>query len=110
MVSIAAKPLELLNSYNSALDLTLAASLDDPNGDDRLGEFELESFNDRLHLGAEVILWPESLLSIGLRAGINQGFATYGATLRLLKFLNLHVARYANLEADWNVGSLEISF
>ena len=110
VVSVAAKPLELMGHSNSAVDLTVAASLDDPNGDDRLGEFEIDSFSDRIHLGAEVILWPQGLLSIGLRAGNNQGFATYGATLRLLKILNLHIARYADLETDWRVGPLEISF
>ena len=110
VVSVAAKPLELLGETNGTFDLTVAASLDDPNGDDRLGEFELDSLADHIHLGIEAILWPKGLFSLGLRAGDNQGFATYGATLRLFKFLNLDVARYGDLETDWWVGSMEITF
>ncbi|MBI1927814.1 hypothetical protein HYR99_26695 [Candidatus Poribacteria bacterium] len=108
--AVAAKPFELLGAKNPLLDVTVAASLDNPNGDDRLGEFELDTFTDHIHLGAEAIFWPKGWLSLGVRIGDNQGFATLGARLRLLKFLNLDVARYGNLEADWWVGSLEISF
>jgi len=110
VVSVAAKPLELLGETNGTFDLTVAASLDDPNGDDRLGKFELDSLADHIHLGIEAILWPKGLFSLGLRAGDNQGFATYGATLRLFKFLNFDVARYGDLETDWWVGSMEITF
>jgi hypothetical protein len=110
ITAVAAKPFELLGAENPLLDVTVAASLDNPNGDDRLGEFELDTFTDHLHLGAEAIFWPKGWLSLGVRIGDNQGFATYGARLRLLKFLNLDVARYGNLEADWWVSSLEISF
>lgn len=109
-VAVAAKPFELLGAKNPLLDVTVAASWDNPNGDDRLGEFELDTFTDHIHLGAEAIFWPKGWLSLGVRIGDNQGFATYGARLRLLKFLNLDVARYGNLEADWWVSSLEISF
>ena len=90
--------------------MTVAASVDDPTGDDRLGKFELDSLADHIHLGIEAILWPKGLFSLGLRAGDNQGFATYGATLRLFKFLNFDVARYGDLETDWWVGSMEITF
>ncbi len=110
VVSVAAKPLELLRNGNTVLDFTIAASLDDPNGDDRLGDSKLDAFTDYIHLGSEVILWPQSSVSVGLRVGNNQGFPTYGATLRLFKFLNLHAAKYSNLETDWWVGSLEVSF
>ena len=109
-VAVAAKPFELLKTENQLLDVTVAASLDNPNGDNRLGEFELDKYTDHIHLGAEAIFWPKRWLSLGVRAGDNQGFATFGATLRLLKFLNLDVARYGDLESNWWVGSLEISF
>jgi hypothetical protein len=109
-VAVAAKPFELLKTENQLLDVTVAASLDNPNGDNRLGKFELDEYTDHIHLGAEAIFWPKGWLSLGVRAGDNQGFATFGATLRLLKFLNLDVARYGDLESDWWVGSLEISF
>ena len=110
VISFAAKPLELLDLATDICHLTIAGALKDPNGDDQLGQFKSGSFNDRLHLGAEAVFLPKSLLSIGLRVGNNQGFSTYGATLRLFKFLNLHVARFANIETDWNVASVEISF
>ena len=110
VVAVAAKPLELLGQESTAVDLTLAVSRDNPNGDDRLGEFELDKFTDHIHLGAEAIFWPKGLFSLGLRVGDNQGFATFGATLRLFKFLNLNLARYGDLKTDWWLGSMEISF
>ena len=110
VVAFAAKPFEVLKSGSNLFDLTIAASLDNPNGDDGLGNLKLNSFTDYIHLGSEVVLWPQGSVSMGLRAGNNQGFLTYGITLRLFKFLNLHAARYANLETDWWVGSLEVSF
>ena len=110
VVSVAAKPLELLEQTTELIDLTVAASLDSPNGDDRLGDFEFDSYRDHIHLGAEVILAPRGAASLAVRAGNNQGFTTYGATLRLFKFLNFNVGRYGNLEADWWFASTEISF
>ena len=110
VVAAAVKPLELTGTESESLDLTLTASWDDPNGDDRLGEFELDSSTDHIHLGAEAVFWPKSLFSLGIRAGNNQGFATYGATLRLFKFLNFNAGRYSNVEADWWFASTELSF
>ena len=110
VVSVAAQPLTLLSKPSELLDLTVAASLDNPNGDDRLGDLKLNSYRDSIHLGAEVILTPRRWLSLAVRTGNNQGFLTYGATLRLFGFLDFNVGRYGNLEADWWFGSTEISF
>jgi len=107
---VAAKPFKLLGIENPALDLTLAAALNSPNGDDLLGEFKHDSFTDNLHLGAEVVLLPKGWISLALRAGNNQGYSTFGASLKLLKFLNLDVLRYGDLEADWYVASIGIAF
>ena len=110
VVAAAVKPFVVLEKINPTLDVTLAASIDNPNGDDRLGDFELGDFSDHIHLGAEAILWPKGALSLGLRAGNNQGFTTYGATVRLFRFLNFDIGRYGNLEADWWFASTEFSF
>ena len=108
--AVAAKPFKLLNIENPRLDLTLAGAWNDPNGDDRLGEFENDSFTDNTHLGAEVVLLPKNWISLALRAGNNQGFPTFGASLKLAKVLNLDVLRYGDLEGDWYVASLGITF
>ena len=110
VVSVAAQPLTLLTKPLELLDLTIAASLDNPNGDDRLGDLKLNSYRDSIHLGAEIILTPSGWLSLAVRTGNNQGFLTFGATLRLFQFLDFNVGRYGNLEADWWFGSTEISF
>ena len=110
VVSVAVQPLTLLAKPSELLDLTIAASLDNPNGDDRLGELELNSYRDSIHLGAEIILTPRKWLSLAVRTGNNQGFLTFGATLRLFRFLDFNFGRYGNLEADWWFGSTEISF
>ena len=109
-MAVAAKPFSLLNINNSLLDLTLAASWDDPNGDDNLGDFALDQYTDHIHLGAEVRLLPGQLVEVALRAGNNQGFPTVGTGIRILKLLNLDVAWYGDLEADWLIGSMEVSF
>ena len=109
-IAVAAKPFSLLDINNSLLDLTLAASWDDPNGDDNLGDFALDQYTDHIHLGAEVRLLPGQLVEVALRAGNNQGFPTVGTGIRILKLLNLDVAWYGNLEADWLIGSMEVSF
>ena len=109
-IAVAAKPFSLLNINNSLLDLTLAASWDDPNGDDNLGDFALDQYTDHIHLGAEVRLLPGQLVEVVLRAGNNQGFPTVGTGIRILKLLNLDVAWYGDLEADWLIGSMEVSF
>ncbi|HIO05631.1 TPA: hypothetical protein EYN09_01720 [Candidatus Poribacteria bacterium] len=109
-MAVAVKPFSLLNVDNNLLDLTLAASWDDPNGDDNLGDFALDQYTDHIHLGAEVRLLPGQLVEVALRAGNNQGFPTVGTGLRIFKFLNLDVAWYGDLEADWLVGSMEVSF
>ena len=66
----------------NSVDLTVAASVDIPNGDDYLGDLEYGSYRDHIHLGAEVILVPRGPVSLTVRAGNNQGFITYGATLQ----------------------------
>ena len=110
VISVAAQPLTLLAKPSELLDLTIAASLDNPNGDDRLGDLKLNSYRDSIHLGAEIILTPSRWISLAVRMGNNQGFITYGTTLRLFGFLDFNVGRYGNLEADWWFGSTEISF
>ena len=113
VVSAAVKPLDMLDSSDNIrdkIDATFAISIDNPNGDDRLGDFELDKFTDHIHLGAEIVLIPKSDFSLGLRAGDNQGFATFGATVRLLKALELDVVRYGNLEADWWGASIGLTF
>lgn len=110
VVSVAAQPLTLLAKPSELLDLTVAASLDKPNGDDRLGDLKLNSYRDSIHLGAEIILTPKRWLSLAVRTGNNQGFLTFGTTLRLFRFIDFNFGRYGNLEADWWFASTEISF
>ena len=110
VVSVAAQPLTLLAKTSELIDLTLAASFDKPNGDDRLGDLKLNSYRDSIHLGAEIILTPKRWLSLAVRTGNNQGFLTFGTTLRLFRFLYFNCGRYGNLEADWWFASTEISF
>ena len=107
-ISMALRPLNLLKKTSTLLDMTLAATYDNPNGDDALGGYALDQLSDNLHLGAEVRLLPDQLVEIGLRVGNNQGFITMGADLRLLKFVHLEVARYSNLQSDWWVGAASI--
>ena len=109
-LAVAAKPFKLLRIENPGLDLTIAAALNDANGDDKLGEFGSDSFTDNIHLGAEIVLLPKGWISLALRAGNNQGFSTMGASLKLLKVLNVDVLRYGDLEADWYVASLGFVF
>jgi hypothetical protein len=109
-LAVAVRPFKLLGIENPALDLTLAAALNSPNGDDRLGEFKNDSFTDNVHLGVEVVLLPKEWISLALRAGNNQGYSTFGASLKLLKFLNFDVLRYGDLEADWYAFSLGVAF
>ena len=107
--STALKPFTLLGKQPSLLDLTLAASLDRRNSDDRMLDFSIDKGSDKIHLGAEVILFPNNGISLSGRIGSNQGFLTFGAGLKL-GGLHLGVARYGDLETDWYVGSLNLSF
>jgi len=107
--SAAVKPLVLLKKQPSLLDLTLAASLDRRNGDDRMLDFSIDEGSDRIHLGAEATLFPNSGISLSGRIGNNQGFLTYGGSLKL-GGLYLDFARYGDLETDWYVGSINLSF
>ena len=107
-LSVAAKPFELLSIASSMLDLTIAASLDDPDADDRLTQFSTNSY-DRIHLGVEAVLWPNAPLSIAGRMGNNQGFAAFGVGLRFGP-LDIQAARYGDLQSDWYVGSLGLTF
>jgi hypothetical protein len=109
VLSAAAKPLKILRIQPSTLDFTVAASLDNPNGDDRLGDFSIDKNRERIHLGVETILWPNNAISIATRIGNNQGFLTIGAALKL-GALYLEMARYGDLQADWYVGSINLSF
>ena len=77
-ISMAVRPLNLLKKTNTLLDMTLAATYDDPNGDDALGGYALDQLSDNLHLGAEVRLLPDQFIEAGLRVGNNQGFLTMG--------------------------------
>ena len=90
--------------------MTLAATYDDPNGDDALGGYALDQLSDNLHLGAEVRLLPDQFIEAGLRVGNNQGFLTMGGDLRLLKFIHLEIARYSNLQSDWWIGAASLDF
>jgi hypothetical protein len=107
--AVAAKPFKLMGQENSALDLTLAAAWNDPNGDDQLGEFKNDSFTNSIHLGAEVVLMPKEWFALALRVGNNQGYSTFGLSLKL-KVLNLDLLRYGDLEADWYVASFGMVF
>ena len=109
VLSAAVKPFTLLGQQPSLLDLTLAASLDNGDGDDRMSDFSIDKGTDKIHLGAEAILFPNKGLSISGRIGNNQGFLTIGAGLKL-RGLHLGIARYGDLETDWYVGSLKLSF
>jgi len=109
VLSAAVKPFTLLGMEPSLLDLTLAASLDNGDGDDRMSDFSIDNGTDKIHLGAEATLFPNKGLSISGRIGNNQGFLTIGAGLKL-GGLHLGIARYGDLETDWYVGSLNLSF
>ncbi len=109
-ISMAVRPLNLLKKTNTLLDMTLAATYDDPNGDDALGGYALDQLSDNLHLGAEVRLLPDQFIEAGLRVGNNQGFLTMGGDLRLLKFIHLEIARYSNLQSDWWIGAASLDF
>ena len=107
---MAVRPLNLLKKTNTLLDMTLAATYDNPNGDDALGGYVLDQLSDNLHLGAEVRLLPDQFIEVGLRVGNNQGFLTMGGDLRLLKFIHLEVARYSDLQSDWWIGAASLDF
>ena len=114
VLSTAVKPLTFLAGAGlepvsaSLLDLTLAASLDRRNGDDRMSDFSINKYTDRIHLGAEVTLFPDRSISLSGRIGNNQGFMTLGASLKLSS-LYLDFIRYGDLEADWYVGYVNLS-
>lgn len=106
VVSTAVKPLVLLEQSlkpPSFLDLTLAASLDRRNGDDRLSDFSMGKYTDRIHLGAEVTLFSDGPVSFSGRIGNNQGFLTFGTGLKLGP-IHLDFVRYGDLETDWYAG------
>jgi hypothetical protein len=109
VLSAAVKPLTLLvgtgleAAHTSLLDLTLAASLDRRNGDDRMSDFSISKYTDRIHLGTEATIFPNRRVSFSGRIGNNQGFLTLGASLKLGK-LYLDFVRYGDLEADWYAG------
>ena len=109
VLSAAAKPLRLMGIYSSPIDITVAASVDSLNGDDRLKEFSIDEDRERIHLGLEAILWPKRPFSLAGRIGNNQGFLTIGAALKM-GALHLEVARYGDLQADWYVGSINFIF
>ena len=106
--SASTTPLVFLNEPPSYLDMTLAASLDRRNGDDRMSDFSASRYTDRIHLGAEVTLFPNNSVSFSGRIGNNQGFLTLGASLKLAN-LYLDFARYGDLETDWHVGCINLS-
>gem|GEM_PF-907037 len=106
--SAAVKPLTFLSNPVSLLDLTLAASLDGRNSDDRMSDFSINKYTDRIHLGAEATLFPDRNISFSGRIGNNQGFLTLGASLKLGR-LYLDFVRYGDLEADWYVGYINLN-
>ena len=109
VLSAAVKPLVFLSNPPSLLDLTLATSLDTRNGDDRMSDFSMGEYTDRLHLGAEATLFPNKSVSLSWRIGNNQGFLTFGASLKL-GALYLDFVRYGDLEADWYAGYINFKF
>lgn len=52
----------------------------DLNGDG----YDDKSFYKKIHAGTELYILDTSLLDLKLRAGLNQGYLTYGASLKLL--------------------------
>jgi hypothetical protein len=64
---------------------------------------------DKLHLGAELSLHSNRLISLSARVGDNQGFLTYGFGLRLA-ILSIGYARYGDEVADWHFVSASIGF
>jgi len=115
ILSAAVKPLTLLAGAGlepvstSLLDLTLAASLDKRNSDDRMSDFSINKYTDRIHLGTEVTLFPDKNVSFSGRIGNNQGFLTLGTSLKISN-LHLDFVRYGDLEADWYVGYINLRF
>jgi hypothetical protein len=109
VLSAAVKPLTFLSNPVSLLDLTLAASLDRRNSDDRMLDFSVNKYTDRIHLGTEITIFPNRDISFSGRIGNNQGFLTFGASLKLSK-LHLDFVRYGDLEADWYVGYINFRF
>lgn len=109
VLSVAAKPLKILEMQPSILDLTVAANLDRLNGDERFTKFSIGKNRERIHLGIEAILWPNNKFSLSGRMGNNQGFLTLGAALRIGP-LHLEFAKYGDLQADWYVASINLLF
>jgi hypothetical protein len=86
------------------MTLLMAFSLDDIGGSVRGG-----GILDKLHLGAELSLHSNRLISLSARVGNNQGFLTYGFGLRLA-ILSIGYARYGDEVADWHFVSASIGF
>jgi hypothetical protein len=93
---------------NALVRLLVAASLTNAAGDDHLVDFRIGG-NDRIHLGAEAVLFPRIPVRIVARVGNNQGFGTMGLDVRFL-FIEASVVRYGDLEADWWGGSVRFAF
>ncbi|MBI4652198.1 hypothetical protein HY745_13185 [Candidatus Desantisbacteria bacterium] len=98
-IGAAFKPLKFMGYKNTkAMDMTLAADLDNLNGSAR----DNTDFADKTHLGFETkfSLWRD-FLGLGLRVGENQGFPTYGVTLNGLWFFSLQASMYGTDFADY---------
>lgn len=108
ILSAAFKPLVVFSKPICFLDLTIAASLDRRNGDDRMSDFSASKYTDRIHLGTEAILFPGGRVSLSGRIGNNQGFLTLGTGLKLGS-LYLDYVRYSDLETNWHAGSISLS-
>jgi len=108
-IAVAGRPLQFLKMDNALLDVLVAASLSNGAGDDFLVDFRNRTIADKLHLGAEATLFPRSPFRVTGRIGNNQGFLTAGATVRLA-VLEVGVAYYGDLEADWLSGNVRFVF
>jgi len=108
-IAVAGRPLQFLKMDNALLDVLVAASLSNGAGDDFLVDFRNRTLADKLHLGVEATLFPRSPVRLTGRLGNNQGFVTAGASLRL-SVLEMGVAYYGDLEADWVAGDVRLVF
>ena len=68
------------------------------------GTFDEESFYKKIHFGASSMVFNNKWVKLDLRAGLNQGYPTFGFGSELFSFMNFDYA-YTTREAGLTAGS-----
>lgn len=68
------------------------------------GTFDEESFYKKIHFGASSMVFNNKWVKLDLRAGLNQGYPTFGFGSELFSFMNLDYA-YTTRETGLTAGS-----